>query len=725
MRILKRFSFLPIATLLLTLVLAGCSSSGDATSYNQARKAQLEQVKAGEFDNGRMWTFDYPPLDYFEKTYDFRPSQEWLDDVRMSSLRFATWCSASFVSADGLVMTNHHCARSSLVKVQEDGENLLTNGFFAETTSDERKVPDLFVEQLNEIRDVTKLIQSARDAEEVDIDRIKAKNAMIEKLEKENTNEEEGVRAQIITLYNGGRYSLYFFQKYEDVRLVFAPEIAVAHYGGEFDNFTYPRYSLDFSFFRVYDQHGQPLQPDHFFNWSTAGAVEDELVFVIGNPGRTSRLRTMAQLEYFRDVQYPYISTLLDNRMEVLVTYVEMHPEKAEDMRNDILGMANSQKAYAGMLSGLRDDVLMQRRRDVEHDLRSKVTRNSDLNSKYGDLWDDIQEGRNELREIAPDMYALRAGGLGVSEYFTHAGRLATLATELEKSEEDRSEAFKGEKLEVTLQKMKNFKDVDRDMDLLTLKRQLKLMGRLLGPGDPVMQMLLQGKSCGDAAPALIDGTVMKDSASYAALIDGAPASVLQSKDPFIRMALAASPRMKEAREVSSAVAPSDEVNRVLLGRAFLDVYGLGVPPDATFSLRIADGIVKGYEYNGTIAPVKTTFYGMYDRAASFKGEEAWELPERWQNPPAEFDLSTPVDFCSTNDIIGGNSGSPMINKKKEVVGLIFDGNIESLPGNFIFAEDDGNRTVSVHSSGILGALKYSYKAGRVSRELERGKLPR
>ncbi len=723
MNMMLRNVFRSVAVMMTVVLLAGCGSSGSMSSYEMAKKEKLENVKAGPFDSGRMWTFEDAPKQYLQETYNFNPGQEWFDNVRMSALRFATWCSASFVSADGLVMTNHHCSRSPLVDVQKEGEQLLDNGFFAETLEDERKVPDLFVEQLVDIRDVTADVQTAMDAVEDPAARLEARDAKIDAI-RTAAEEETGNRAQVVTLYNGGKYSLYIYKRYDDVRLVLAPEIQVAHFGGEWDNFTYPRYGLDVTFFRVYDDDGKPYKPDHFYNWSKAGAAEGEPVFVVGNPGSTNRLSTTEQLEYYRDVQYPFISNLLNGRMEVLLRYTEMHPDKKEEMRTDVLSIANGQKAYMGRLDGLRNDVLMQRRRDFDRQFKAEVMKRPELAEKYGHVWDEIAETRMATRAIAPELYGFRSNGLGVSAYFAKAAQLATLAAELEKPEDERGDNYKGNKLALVKKSLASAITTDQDLDRLTLEKQLEAMVRLLGNEDPVVQTLLQGRSPAQAASALISGSSLNDSVSVSGMVSGAPASVTQARDPFIVAARMALPRYQEAVRVARETSTQDQVNRALLGRALFDVYGTSIPPDATFTLRFADGVVKGYEYNGTKAPAHTTFYGMYDRHYSFPGEEAWELPERWKNPPAEFDMSTPLDFASTNDIIGGNSGSPMINSAGEVVGLIFDGNIESLPGDVIFAEDMGNRTVSVHSAGILEAVRHIFKAERVARELERGALP-
>lgn len=705
-----------------TVAMIGCgSSSVTMDSYHAAKQASLETVKAGQFDNGRMWTFEYPPMDWFQEAYSFRPDQQWMDDVRMSSLKFATWCSASFVSADGLVMTNHHCSRNPIVDVQKEGEKLLETGFYAATLSDERKVPGLFVEQLVNIKDVTAEVHAAIEAGKTDEEKVSMRQEVISRIQKQ-AEEETKMRAQVVSLYQGGKYSLYLFKRFTDVRLVFAPELAMGHYGGEWDNFTYPRYAQDFTFFRVYDDDGKPLRTNNYFKWSSAGANPGDAVFVVGNPGRTNRLNTVAQLEFSRDIQYPFTHKLLIDRMDVLNEYVKLHPEKKDAMITQKLSIANGLKAYTGRLSGLRDDVLMQRRKDFEKQFRSAINGKPDLRAKYGHLWDEIAESRNKVRAVANDLFGLRTSGLGVSQLFSRAAGIVKFAAQIALPEDKREKPYQGTVLDVTKRALTKALTLDNTMELLTLVKQLESMKNLLGANDPVLQMALKGETPEQAAKRMMSASVLVDSMKSSALMSDL-ASINTSSDPFIQLARLAIPRLDKATQVTNEISARDQVNAVEIGRALFSVYGTSIPPDATFTLRLADGVVQGFEYNGTKAPAFTTYYGMYDRNRSHKGEEDWHLPNRWLNPPAEFDLGTPCNFVSTNDIIGGNSGSPIVNKNKEIVGIVFDGNIESLPGDFIFAEDAGNRTVSVHSAGILAVVKHIYGAGRIARELEQGKL--
>ncbi len=546
----------------------------------------LDTVKAQKFDNGKMWTFDFPPLDYFQSAYGFRPTQEWLDNVRMSALRFADYCSASFVSEDGLVMTNHHCGRESVSQVQKKDEDLHKDGFVAMKIEDERPVPGLFVEQLTKIVDVTKEIQAAidkgKDIEEKD-DFKYNKIKEIENRYKEGKN----IICQVVTLYNGGVYSAYIYRKYTDVRLVFAPEDQAGFFGGDPDNFTYPRYNLDCTFFRVYDENGAPLKVTNYFKWSNAGAEPGEPIFVVGNPGSTSRLLTVSQLEFKRDISDPLILNYINNFVDSLRRVIAANPDKEKELNNTLFEYTNSQKVFVGTLKGLNDGVLMARKKDFEKKFRAAVDGNSKLKAKYGNVWNDISDLVKQKREI----YEKNKSG-----------------------------------------------------DFRTLYRKLQELGA------------------------------------------------------------------------------KEEYYNQILGRAIYDVYGTSIPPDATFTLRISDGVIKQYNYNGTTAPAHTTFYGFLDRYFSFDKKDPWSLAERWLKPPPEFDFGTPFNFISTNDIIGGNSGSPMINKNAEIVGLVFDGNIESMPGEFIYT-DEVPTTVSVDSRGLLEAINDMYLLKRIGSELINGKI--
>ncbi len=682
----------------------------------------LDTIKAGKFDNGKMWTFEFPPMDYFKSEYGFQPSQQWFDDVRMAALRFANYCSASFVSEDGLVMTNHHCARQSVTQVtkEDEGEDLHATGFIAEKLEDERPVPGLYVEQLVLIKDVTDEVISEIEKGTNEAERVKLEKEIISKIEKRESDA-SGLRCSVTPLYNGGRYSLYGYKRYSDVRLVFAPEDQLGFFGGDPDNFTYPRYNLDCSFFRVYDEDGKPLKTNHFFKWSQNGAAVGEPVFVVGNPGNTDRLNTVAQLEFMRDVQYPRTLEFLTNMIEIYKENLRENPERKLQLQDMIFSLENSQKAFSGILKGLRDPILMQRKTDFERTFKSAVQSNSKLNSRYGNLWNQIAEIRNELRNIVNKNFALSKNRLLNPQYFNIASELIKIADELKKPEDERDELYKGEELENSLKALipENF---DSRFQNKLLEEKVNVLVKYLGNDDPIVKKFTGGKSGSEAVKYITSKTILMDLDKIRELVNSGAEAILNSDDPFIRFELETADLAKKyQKEVRDLVEKEESYNQQL-GIALYEVYGTTIPPDATFTLRISDGVVEGFPYNGTVAPAITTFYGMYDRYYSFNKEYPWSLPERWKNPPADFDLSTPFNFVSTNDIIGGNSGSPVINKNAEIVGLAFDGNIQSLPGNFIFRTEE-NRTVSVHSKGMVEAIDKVYKLKRLSDELRSGKI--
>ncbi len=717
-KINSKFAFV-VFVLLTSLIVLGNSVNTVAQSDEQSW-LNLDTVKAGKFDTGRMWTFDFPPVDYFEDEYGFRPTDEWLDNVRMSALRFASYCSASFVSEDGLVMTNHHCGRQSITQVNQEGEDLHTNGFIATKLEDERPVPGLFVDQLVLIKDVTDEVHKAIDKGADDAEKVANEKAIITEIQNRE-KDKTGLKISVVKLFNGGKYSLYGYKTYNDVRLVFAPETQLGFFGGDPDNFTYPRYNMDCTFFRVYDEEGKPLKTEHYFKWSPNGAKAGEPVFVVGNPGSTSRLSTVAQLEFMRDFQYPITVQLLDDLVSIYTQLMNERPDQKDDLQDQVFSFANSQKAYGGILKGLRDPILMQKKRDFENNFKNAVMDDEELSEKYGTVWENIEGTRSEIREFAKEYAAINLNKFSGSGYFFTAMSVIELANQLMLPEEERSAAYKGEELETTIESIIP-QDFDVHLNHLLLSKQIDRMITLLGEDNMLIEHMTGGRKGKEAADYMISNSSLTSKEKLKQLVDEGPEAILNSEDPFIYFVRNTDERKKEIQELQKEIA-SREANYVQqLGRALFEVYGTSIPPDATFTLRISDGVVEGFPYNGTYAPPLTTFHGMYDRYYGFGKEFPWSLPERWQNPPAEFNLETPFNFVSTNDIIGGNSGSPVINKDAQIVGLAFDGNIQSLPGSFIFTTEE-NRTVSVHSSGMVEAIQDLYKAKRISEELISGKL--
>ncbi|CAM3306942.1 S46 family peptidase [Rhodothermus bifroesti] len=680
-----------------------------------------DTVQAGRFDNGKMWTFEDPPIAYFAEAYGFRPDSNWFREARLGALRLPN-CSASFVSPNGLVMTNHHCAREAIVAVSQPGENLLDHGFYARSLAEERRAEDYYVDQLIEIRDVTHEVYAALEGAETDAERAMARQQAIEALEQrlleEKGGEEAGYVVEVISLYNGAKYSAYIFRRYRDLRLVMAPELQLGYFGGDPDNFTYPRYALDVTFFRVYDENGRPMRTPHYFRWSQEGVKEGDAVFVIGNPGSTSRLQTVAQLEFRRDVLEPAILRLIQTRMAALQEHLQGLPEgsEREQVRNEIFSLSNAEKLYTGRVKGLRDPYIIARRRDAERRFREALQRDSTLAQTYDPLFDRMAELVRQQRTYATELQAFLGFNPGSSLSSTVERRAILAFIYASRKQVGASE----EMLAELRQQILSVEDQPKGVQWRYLKARLEDFVHYFGASSPVVQQILQGRDPEEVAQHIVAHSVLADSAQAAqALASG----TLTLEDPAVALVAAVWPRFQAFQSAWAGISAQQQEIASQLGRARYEVYGTAVPPDATFSLRIADGVVKGYTYNGTLAPPYTTFYGLYDRYYAFGPATDWTLPERWLHPSETFDRSTPLNFVATADIIGGNSGSPVINAKLEVVGLVFDGNIESLPADYIYLPDRGMRAVAVDVRGILEALDEIYDADRLVLELTTGEV--
>lgn len=688
-------------------------------SYSQSTTGiNLDTIEAGKFDTGKMWTFENPPTKYFEEEYEFTPDKEWFRHVQLATLKFADYCSASFVSEDGLIMTNHHCARKSVSEIIGEGEEFHKDGFIAWEISEERPVPGLFVEQCIGIEDVTEEIHKALESAESDSERLSIESEIIAEIESRYPNNEDTF-AKVTPLYFGGKYSLYFYKRYNDVRLVFAPESQAGYFGGDYDNFTYPRYNLDCSFFRVYDD-GVPLKVDNYFKWSNNGAEEGELVFVPGNPGSTNRLSTVAQLEYARDNIYPQTIQLVDSFIEFLQGIIEEDSESANYLNDQLLNYYNSRKAYKGMQDGLRDPVLMQKKKAFENELRSKVQLDEELNKKYGTIWTDIENVIGEMKSLSVKQSALSYDNNDSPEYFMIASQLIGFVEEMKLAETDSSYSYTEDEVSEIIKTLLP-EDFDFEKNKALLKNKIEILYAEFGD-DEFINEFTNGKNGDEAVEDILSRTYLNSREKIKELVENGPDAILNSGDPFIEFVKFSDEESKIISARIDELTASEATANQKLGRALFEVYGTSIPPDATFTLRISDGIVKGFDYNGTIAPPVTTFYGLLDRYYSFDGKFPWNLHERWLDPPEEFDFSTPFNFVSTNDVVGGNSGSPIINKNAEVVGVAFDGNIQSLPGDFIY-DPEVNRSVGVHSAGMLEAIKFIYKFDRLSEELETGRV--
>ncbi|MBR9976549.1 MAG: S46 family peptidase, partial [Bacteroidetes bacterium] len=467
--------------------------------------------------NGRMWTFDQPPLEYFNVEYGFVPDDTWLEETRLAALRFGGGCSASFVSADGLVMTNYHCGIDAVGKVTREGENLLRDGFYATTVEDERRVPDLYVDQLVAMHDVTGEIIAAMapatEAEQAFAARDKAINEITQRYSA------DGLHCEVVTFYSGARYSAYQYKRYEDVRLVLSTELVFAFFGGIYDFWSYPRYSFDCDFFRVYD-NDKPLRTQHFYPWSRGGAAEEDAVFVVGNPGRTNRLTTVDVLAYERDKNVPNLVRLINDRKEVLETWLRAHPEESDAWFDELFGIVNAQEAYSGRLLGLRDDELMEMRADFDRTFQHALKRNPQEWEQYGDVWERIREVTQAQYEIADDLFALRTGGLGVSTLVTRATMLLNWLEQMSRADEDRDERYRGERGRIMGQTLTGPIGTPMELERMTLTRQLQRMQDLLGDDDAAVRLALAGETAEQAAVRLLSQTILADSVAMQDIVE-------------------------------------------------------------------------------------------------------------------------------------------------------------------------------------------------------------
>jgi len=659
-----------------------------------------------------MWTFDNPPLKQLQQKYGFTPTREWLDHVRLSSVRLNDGGSGSFVSPHGLLLTNHHVARGQLQKNSTKERDYIQDGFYAATPGEEMKSPDLEVNVLVSIEDVTARVVSALETAKTPEEEFAARKAAIAEIERDS-QQKTGLRSDVVTLYQGGEYWLYRYKKYNDVRLVFAPEQQIAFFGGDPDNFTYPRYDLDMALFRVYE-NGHPLETKDYLKWNPRGAADNELVFVSGHPGSTARLDTVAQLEYLRDVEEPMNIKLLKSRLAVLKQYSALGPEQARQAATMIFGLENSFKLGEGSYKGLLDAAIMAKQRREEEDFKAKVMGNPQWKAAYGGAWDAIAEAeKKEAGGIQDEFFHLLN-----SQYATIAMNIVQYVAEVKKPDGERLAAYRESQLDSLKYRMFSPAPIYPAFEIARITGALEDSLAALGPSDPFLRIVLDGRTPKEVAEALVNGTKLADAGVRRKLVDGGQAAVAASDDAMIVLARKLDPMRRESIKWSE-----DNVSSVLqrageqLGKARFAVYGKTTYPDATFTLRLSYGQVQGYAMNGTKAPYKTTFYGLYDRARSFDFEGPFALPTRYREGRDKLDLTTPLDFVTTNDVVGGNSGSPVIDAKGEIVGLVFDGNIESLIGDFVY-DGAANRTVAVHTAAMTEALRKLYNAAALVKEL-------
>ncbi len=707
-----RRSLLAAVALATTLLACAQTSAQVATAPQPSVSTSSAAQASYKPEFGTMWTFDAPPLDYWRRTYNFAPDQRWLDKVRLASVRLPN-CSASFVSSRGLVMTNHHCARACIESTSPSDSNYIETGFAAKTITEEKKCAGLYVDQLQSIENVTTRVRSAVTAT-TPAEQAGQRAEVINRLQTE-CNQQTQLTCQVVSLYSGGIYSLYRYRRFNDLRLVMAPEGEIAFFGGDPDNFTFPRYDLDITLLRVYENN-QPFSPPDYLRWSANGAVENELIFVVGNPGSTGRLNTLSQMEFLRDRSYPASLAGLRRNLDIYAELAKRDTSAARRYQNDVFGAENSFKAVTGYRTGLLDTLGMGRKRAFEQEFRARIAADPRLQAEYGGTWDAVSAAQRELATFNPQLrYQGFAGG---SRLLTLAAQTVRAAMEGSKPDADRLAAYRGAGLNTVRAAVTRNVPIDTAFERLSLAAQLSAAQLELPADDPFLRATLAGRTPQTVAASLVRGTRVGDSTFRISLLSGGAAAVAASTDPMIVFARSIDPINRTVTARAAALNAIIATNTEKIGQAMFAAYGTALPPDATFTLRISDGVVKGFPMNGTIAPYKTTFYGLYERSASFDNKFPFRVPSRWAERKNRLDLATPFNFVSTNDIIGGNSGSPMINKNAEVVGLLFDSNIEGVANRFIFTTDVA-RSVSVHSRGITEALRKVYDANSVADELE------
>jgi hypothetical protein len=674
------------------------------------------------FADEGMWLYNAFPKDRVQKQYGFPVTQKWLDHLQLSSVRFNNGGSGSFVSADGLAFTNHHVGADCIEKLATSGHDYMKTGFYAKTQAEEAKCPDLELNVLVGIDDVTAKVKAAAPATMSTADAGQAQRSAMSAIEKDCATV-TGLRCDVIAFYSGEVYNLYKYKKYTDVRLVFAPEFAAAFFGGDPDNFTFPRYDLDITFFRVYE-NDKPVHPDHYLQWSKVGVKDGDLIFVSGHPGGTDRLKTVAQLQFLKNVEYPSRLANYKRRIAMLQKFSAQSPENARIAQERIFGLQNSQKAINGEYEGLQDMSMLKQMDAAERKLEQAYT---DKHKGEPNPWQEISNAAKLNREIYdPLTYVERMRGFSYVERLRgfnwdltgYARILVRVAEEKSKPNGDRLREYRDSALPSLEQQLLSAAPIYKNLETAILALALAQMQEALGPEDPAVKASLSGKSPDEAARELIAGTKLDDVTVRKQLYEGGKAAVDASTDPLIVLMRKVDP---EARAVRKRF--DDEVDAVVqrdgatIARARFAQSGFTQPPDATFTLRLSYGTVRGYEENGKKIPYFTTFAGAFQHAEEHGNQPPYDLAASWPKMKAKLNLETPLNYVSTADIIGGNSGSPTVNKAGEVVGIIFDGNIQSLVLNFYY-DDRQARAVQVDSRGIIEALRKIYGADALVNEL-------
>lgn len=664
-------------------------------------------------DDG-MWTFDNPPLKQWKERYGFEPTQGWLDKVRLASPKIGG-ASGGFVSPNGLIATNHHVASGYIGRLSSKERDLMKTGFYAKTQADELKIPDAEASVLASYENVTPRVHGAAASTASDSDAAAKRAAEISMIEK-SCAESTSLKCNVISFYSGGEYWLYRFKQYTDLRLVMAPEEQTAFFGGDYDNFTYPRHDLDFTFLRAYE-NDQPAKTPNFFKWSETGPKDGEFILVSGYPGSTARLLTVAQLSYQRDLGNPAQKKIWETLRRALENYSKLGPEQQRQASGGMRGFANGLKRLAGQQEGLLNPRNFAKKEAEEKDLREKLAQKPELDKQYAPAWTNIAKAYEALPAMSD---RLSFSVLGVSRLGTIASQIVNYHLEKAKPNEKRYPEYTDSRLDNIKRSILSPAPIYPEMEEATLLTWFEEARKTLGENNPFIKAAFGDADTSEVIRRAVRETKLTDVVARQALLDGPADAVAKSTDPMITLARRVEPVVRELREWNEKnIRNIETANGTKIAQARFAVYGRSMPPDANSQLRIEYGVVKGYDEDTTLVPYKTTFFGLYDRALSFGQRSPFDLPQRVMDARTKVDLSTPVNFVYTADTIGGNSGSPVINRNGELVGLNFDSNLQKLSNRYWYIDEaEGSRAVGVHSAGILEALRKIYDAGELANEL-------
>jgi len=668
---------------------------------------------AARADEG-MWPYDHVPVKQIGALYGFTPTQAWLDHLRLSSVDL--YASASFVSRDGLILTNHHVALGAAQRLSTPEHNYVRDGFVAQGPKQEMPVPGMTIQVLESIEDVTGIVDGSVKPAASPAQAKAARDEKIASIENDCLKK-TGQKGHVVALYGGAKYALYRYKEYSDIRLVFIPELQAAFFGGDDDNFTYPRYDLDMAMLRAYE-NGKPAKVENYLKVNPSGAKDGDLVFVSGHPGRTDRLQTLAMLEYDRDVSMPFGLQRMKDVRALLKTYSAKGPEEARRARTVLYFMENSIKSMEGELRGLNDPELMAKKRSQEDALRLAVEKDLKLLAQYQNAWKDVESAIEWARGHQSDLRYKMDVGMGGRGLLGTALQIVRYSDETSKPDQERLEGFHDSELPDFLRHVQAPAPVYKDLEQVTLAYGLEQMAEGLGPDDPFVKAVLQGQQPGALAKSLLEGTKLDGPAFRKKLLENKGKAVAKCDDPMITLARRMDPVLRETRKAfRDHVEAVEEAALTKVAKAGFAVYGTDTYPDATGTLRLAFGKVAGYPQGTTLVPPFTTFYGIFDRAYGFGNKGDFSVPARTAAHQADIDLKTPLDFVCTADITGGNSGSPVVDREGRLVGLVFDGNAQSHPNTFVYDEYQA-RCVAVDVRAILEALRKIYGAGNLADEM-------